>query len=267
MTKIESQFTAVAAMLLLASLSTPGFAQDVVHLVNVKGAVTIEHAGNGGSTQASQAAALANGDDVKTGKKAGGDFWIDDSHVLEAQSNAEVRMDAADPLHYNFTVIKGNLTSHVASTSNEDIAIATSNATIKTDSPGDYLIAVKGTQTTITAQAGVAEVVTAHGSQRVNEGQKMTVKGSAPSVTVKVGSTVPLWQRIASAASDYVDVAATISAGFGGNDDSADAPAVMVVNNTVNNTNVNLSAPTRASAPIRPPIAPALPRKPNTARV
>ena len=243
------RFVAATGLLMLLS-ATPIPARAEVHLAWMKGAVTVQHAGDGAWSAAILDAPLADGDRIATGPKAQADIQLDEANVVHAGANAEVRLDQLEPGRYRMTVVKGAIACHVAGTSTADVEVGTPSVSVRPSHPGVYLINVnRAAESEILVRAGDVEVVAPRGSEWVNAGQKMVARGPASDPQYKIGHAVPLWRRVAVVMANCIEIANSISASM----PTGGGPAQTSSTTAKPTTPSPAPAPSRPTAPSPPP--------------
>jgi hypothetical protein len=142
-------------------------------------------------------APLLTADQISTGPNSRAEVQFDSANMLRIGGNAEIHLAQLEDRRYQMELARGTVTFRVLRVSDANVEVDTPSVSVRPSRQGSYRIAVKDTgETEVTVRTGDIEVFTPRGSQWVNAGQTMLVRGT---------STDPEFQIVAATASDDWD--------------------------------------------------------------
>jgi hypothetical protein len=195
--------TALSAGFLFAQDDTnadadPGPGRGVARISVINGEVSVRRGDSGEVVAAAMNAPLMAQDALLTSSSSRTEIQLDSTNVLRVGANSEVRMSGLDYKKYQIQVATGIVTFTVLRTSDAQVELDTPSVGIKPLKPGAYRITVhEDGSSEISVRAGQAEIYNQQGSQRLEQGQSMQVKGNPadPEFQVVQAPQLDAWDR------------------------------------------------------------------------
>jgi hypothetical protein len=157
--------------------SGPG--RGIARISVINGEVSVRRGNSGEVTAAALNAPLMPGDTILTSANARAELQFDSSSMLRIAANSEVRMGDLQYRHNQIQVALGLVTFTVLRNSDSQNEIDLPSVAVHPTQQGAYRIVVKDDGTAeITVRAGQAEIANPKGSQTLQAGQTMIVRGS-----------------------------------------------------------------------------------------
>jgi hypothetical protein len=203
--------------ILLLSSATPMWAQDyppqpqgpaeeepagpgrgVARISIINGEVSVRRGNSGEVTAAAVNAPLLSGDTLLTGSNARAELQFDASSMVRIAANSEVRMGDLQYHHNQIQVALGLITFTVLRNSDTQNEIDLPSVAVHPTRPGAYRILVREDGTAeITVRGGEAEIANPKGSQKLEAGQTMVVRGSTEDPEFQVAQAIQQdeWDR------------------------------------------------------------------------
>ena len=187
---LGSWFVATAALLMAAGpallhaqddpAQNPGPPQRAVARISVmNGEVSVRRGDSGGWVAAAVNAPLMVDDRVATGAGARAEVQFDSANLIRIGAHAEIRLARLEYGHYNVQIAHGTVTFRVLHESPAQVEIDTPAVSVKPLGIGAYRVYVQADgQVEITDRLGNAEVYTPRGSEQLQAGQTMLVRGN-----------------------------------------------------------------------------------------
>ncbi len=171
------------AILLLAG--TAAFAQDrtapergVARLSIVNGDVSVQRGDSDARSAGAVNAPLMTGDVVAAGQGGRAEVQFDGANMVRLDSNSEVRLADVKPGQYQMQVGRGTVIFSQVRDSRAQIEIDTPQLAIHPKQKGAYRITVYDDHSEITVRVGQAEIFTPNGSETLDPGKTMMVRGN-----------------------------------------------------------------------------------------
>ncbi len=182
------KLTAIAVLLLAGGMPALLRAQDapetevpergVARISVVNGEVSVRRGDSGDWVTAAINAPMMVGDRISAGPRSRAEVQFDPANLIRIGANAEVRLAQLDYGRYNIQVAHGTVMFRVLRESPAQVEVDTPTISIRPAHAGSYRIYVQDDgETELTVRAGDVEVYTPRGSQTVQAGQTMLVRG------------------------------------------------------------------------------------------
>jgi hypothetical protein len=194
-----------AAALLSAGVFTPVRAQDpddlkrgVARISLMNGEVSVRRGDSADWVAGVVNAPLLTADQISTGPNSRAEVQFDSANMLRIGGNAEVHMAQLENRRYQLELARGTVTFRVLRASDANAEVDTPSVSVRPSRQGSYRITVKDTgETEITVRSGDLEVFSPHGSQWINTGQTMQVRGAAADPEFQIVAAIPPddWDR------------------------------------------------------------------------
>lgn len=186
--------TALAAILFLGFVSAPALADDgdgVARISVVNGAITLQH-GDKGDTEAGVVnAPVSVGDYLSTGSSSHAEVQLDNANFVRVSSDAQMRFSKLDPTDHQLQLAAGTAELRILRSTNANVQIDTPSITIRPEEPGSYRATVDRSGNTIfTVRSGQADLLGPQGSQTIDSGTTVLVKGSSSNPQVSTIDSV-----------------------------------------------------------------------------
>ena len=185
---------ALAAILVVGLTSVPALADSgsgVARVSVVNGAITVQHGDNGDTEAAVVNAPISVGDYLSTGSGSHAEVQLDNADFVRIASDAQVRFSKLDANDHQLQLAAGTVDVRVLHSSDANIALDTPSITIRPDEPGSYRVTVDSSGSTIfTVRSGQADLIGPQGSQTIDSGTTVLVKGSSSNPQVSTIDTV-----------------------------------------------------------------------------
>jgi hypothetical protein len=137
-------------------------------------------------------------DAITTGRGSYADIDFGPAAGFRLQANSQIRIGRRDDGRYRIDLLRGGLTYDVVYPGAPAVELATPSVAAWPVIPGQYEISVsRAAESVIVARVGSVEVVAPAGSQWVDTGQKMIVRGSSAAPQFKIVSAISVWRRLA----------------------------------------------------------------------
>src|ERR1039457_4718492 len=175
-----------------------GPGRGIARISVINGEVSVRRGSSGEVTAAAVNAPLMAGDTLLTGNAARAELQFDSSSMVRIAANSEVHMGDLQYHHNQIQVALGLVTFTVLRNSDSQNEIALPSVAIHPTRPGAYRILVKEDGTAeITVRGGEAEIANPKGSQTVQAGQTMIVRGSQDDPEFQVANAIQQddWDR------------------------------------------------------------------------
>jgi hypothetical protein len=125
-------------------------------------------------------APLLTADQISTGPNSRAEVQFDSANMLRIGGNAEIHLAQLEDRRYQMDLARGTVTFRVLRASDANVEVDTPSVSVRPSRQGSYRITVEDTgETEITVRSGDVEVFSPRGSQWVNAGQTMQVRGTA----------------------------------------------------------------------------------------
>ena len=189
---------AVAALgLASACAQDDGPGRGVARLSLINGDVSVRRGDSGDWSAAAVNTPLVVQDSVVTGAASRAEVQLDWANMLRLASNSEVRMAELENRRYQVQVARGTVTLGVLRDSDAEVEVNTPQVSVRPLKRGLYRVMVREDgQTEVTVRSGEAEIYTPRGTERLNSGRAMLVRGTA---------SEPEFQMVRAAAEDDWD--------------------------------------------------------------
>jgi len=174
-----------------------GSGRGVARVSLMNGDVSVSRGDSGDALAAAVNAPLMAEDRLVTGADSRAEVQFDSANMVRLAPLSEVRFAGLENQSYQLQVARGMVTFRWLRDSNAQIEISTPSVSVRPVRQGSYRIAVREDGSSeITVRSGEAEVATSRGSERVQAGRTMLVRGT---------ETDPEYQMRASVANDEWD--------------------------------------------------------------
>jgi len=145
-----------------------------------QGDVSVRRGDSGEVTAAATNAPLMSQDAMRTGQDGRAEVQFDFANYVRMSANSEVHFADIEQGRFQVQVAAGTVTFTVMAKSSAQAEVDTPNVGVRPGGPGAYRVTLREDGTSeITVRSGQAEVFTQQGSEVVNEGQTMLVRGPA----------------------------------------------------------------------------------------
>ena len=193
------------AALLSAGVFTPVRAQNpddlkrgVARISLMNGEVSVRRGDSGDWVAGVINAPLLTADQISTGPNSRAEVQFDSANMLRIGGNAEIHLVQLEDRRYQMDLARGTVTFRVLRASDANVEVDTPSVSVRPSRQGSYRIAVKDTgETEVTVRAGDVEVFSPRGSQWLNAGQTMQVRGAAddPEFQIVAATAPDDWDR------------------------------------------------------------------------
>ncbi len=233
----------VALALVGALAVTPVSAQNI-HIQSSKGAVSVLRGDADRPVVRQLDAPLVTDDRIVTGPKSQAEIAVDQANSIQVGADSVVKLADAYPGRSQFILTKGSMTWDVLGVSPSEAEVISPSIAVRPRQPGVYTIAMNEQgETEITARDGELEVWAPTGSQWLNAGQKMLVRGPASDPEFQLVGTVSRWKRLVIFLAK-LQIAADIATSFASDAGALSKPHAATV-----------QKPSSANTPVRTPEA------------
>ena len=185
---------ALAAILVVGITSVPALADSgsgVARVSVVNGTITVQHGDNGDTEAAVVNAPISVGDYLSTGSGSHAEVQLDNADFVRVASDAQVRFSKLDANDHQLQLAAGTVDLRVLHSSDANIALDTPSITIRPDEAGSYRVTVDSSGSTIfTVRSGQADLIGPQGSQTIDSGTTVLVKGASSNPQVSTIDTV-----------------------------------------------------------------------------
>ncbi len=175
-----------------------GPGRGIARISIINGEVSVRRGDSGEVTAAAINAPLMSGDTLLTGSNARAELQFDASSMVRIAANSEVRMGDLQYHHNQIQVALGLVTFTVLRNSDVQNEIDLPSVAVHPTRPGAYRIMVREDGTVeITVRAGEVEIANPKGSQKLEAGQTMIVRGSQDDPEFQVAQPIQQddWDR------------------------------------------------------------------------
>ncbi len=238
------------AWALVGALAVMPVSAQNIHIQSSKGTVSVLRGGADQPLARQLDARLVTDDRIVTGPKSQAEVSVDQANSIQVGADSVVKLADAYPGRSQFILTKGSMTWNVLGVSPSEAEVVSPSIAVHPRQPGIYSIAVNEQgETEITARDGDLEVWAPTGSQWLNAGQKMLVRGPASDPEFQVVGSVSRWKRLVMFLANLqiaADVATSIASGGGG---SARPHAATVQKPSSTNTPVRTPEAGHAPSP------------------
>ena len=172
--------------------------RGVARISIVNGEVSIRRGDAGEWVAAAVNVPLMVEDRVGTGAGSRAEVQFDSANLIRIGANAEARLAQVDRGHYHVQVGHGTVTFRVLRESHAQVEIDTPAVSVRPMGIGAYRVYVQGDgQTEITVRLGTAQIYTPRGSEQLQAGQTMVVRGdpSDPEYRIDPAISLDQWDR------------------------------------------------------------------------
>ena len=193
------------AALLSAGVLTPVRAQDpddlkrgVARISLMNGEVSVRRGDSADWVAGVVNAPLLTADQISTGPNSRAEVQFDSANMLRIGGNAEIHLSQLEDRRYQMELARGTVTFRVLRASDANVEVDTPSVSVRPSRQGTYRITVKDTgETEITSRVGDVEVFSPRGSQWLNAGQTMQIRGAAadPEFQVVAAIAPDDWDR------------------------------------------------------------------------
>jgi hypothetical protein len=205
--------TRMLARLVLAGILVSGFvwAQEgddsndageaghgVARISLLNGDVSAQRGDSGDTVAAAVNGPLVAGDHLLTGPAARAEIQFDWANFVRLGTDTEVRLASLENNHFQVQLGKGTITLAVIRDSSGEVEIDTPNMAFQPRQRGVYRVSVTDDgQTEVTVRAGEGETYTPQGTEAVQAGQTMIVRGDVNDPEFQVVQAIPVddWDR------------------------------------------------------------------------
>jgi len=196
----SSKLLAIAFLLCGAAWAQEedGPGRGVARISVIDGDVSVRRGDSGDWVAAAINAPLVVNDNLLTGAASRAEIQFDYANMLRLSSNAEVQLSELENRRYQVQVSRGTVTLSVLRDSDADIEVDTPNVSVRPVKRGEYRITVgEDGQSELTVRSGEAEVFTPRGSERLNSGHTMLVRGASSDPEFQTVRAIPEddWDR------------------------------------------------------------------------
>jgi len=172
--------------------------RGVARISILQGDVSVRRGDSGEVSAAAVNAPLMSQDAIRTGPASRAEIQVDFAHFVRVAPNSEVHFADIEQGKFQIQMASGTVTLSVMADSQVQAEVDTPSIGLHPDGQGAYRITVREDGTSeITVRAGEAEIFTPKGSETLNEGQTMMVRGSASDPEFRVAEAIPFddWDR------------------------------------------------------------------------
>jgi len=172
--------------------------RGVARISVLQGDVQVRRGDTGEVSAAAVNAPLMSQDAVRTGPSSRAEIQLDFAHFVRVAPNSEVHLADVEQGRFQVQVASGTVTLTVMADSQGQAEVDTPSVGLHPNGQGAYRITVQEDGSSeITVRAGQAEIFTPKGSETLNEGQTMMVRGAAADPEFKVAQAIPFddWDR------------------------------------------------------------------------
>lgn len=157
----------------------PEAGRGVIRISLINGDVSVLRGDAGEWVAAAVNAPLVTADHVATGNGSRAELQLDYANFLRLDSGTEVRLALIDNQRYQLQIARGTVTFRVLRDSQSDVEIDTANVGVRPVKRGVYRITVSDDgQSEVTVRSGEAETFTPRGSEKLQAGHTMLVRGT-----------------------------------------------------------------------------------------
>lgn len=156
-----------------------GPGRGVARISMLNGDVSVRRGDSGELVAAALNAPLVVQDQLLTGAQSRAEVQFDGANMVRVAAMSEVRLAQLDNQRYQLQLARGMVTFRVLRASEAQIEISTPSASVRPVKNGSIRITVREDGTSeITVRSGEAEIFTPRGSERLQSGQTMLVRGT-----------------------------------------------------------------------------------------
>jgi FecR protein len=172
--------------------------RGVARISLINGDVSIRRGDSGDVVAAAPNGPLVDADHLLTGPAARAEVQFDWANYLRLGTDTEVRIAGLENGHYQVQLARGSVTLAVIRDSSGQVEVQTPNLAFRPGQRGAYRIRVTDDgQSEVTVRAGDGQILTPRGSEAVQAGQTMMVRGAASDPEFQVVEATPMddWDR------------------------------------------------------------------------
>ena len=198
--------TALSAIVSAATLAlafAPAWAQDpnsgdapshgVARLSYIQGNVGMRHGDQGDLSPAALNMPLVATDRVETGDGGRAEIQFDYDNMIRVAPSTEVRLSQLEQNQYQVQIAAGTVSFRVLQDNPGQVDISTPTVSVRPTKAGTYRIMVRSDGITeITVRDGEAEIYGPQGSENLQPGQTMQVRGSPDNPEFQLVAAIPL---------------------------------------------------------------------------
>ena len=173
-------------------------ARGVARISVLQGDVQVRRGDTGEVSAAAVNAPLMSQDAIRTGPSSRTEVQLDVAHFVRVAPSSEVHFADVEQGRFQIQVTSGTVTLTVMADSQVQAEVDTPNVGLQPGGQGAYRITVQENGASeITVRAGQAEIFTPKGSEALNEGQTMRVRGPAADPEFRIAQAIPFdeWDR------------------------------------------------------------------------
>ena len=172
--------------------------QGVARISIINGDISVRRGDSGEWVAGVINAPLLTDDQIATGANSRGEVQFDAANSMRIGANAELHLTQLEAARFQMELARGTVTWRVLRPSGADAEIDTPNVSVRPNKQGEYRIQVNESgETEVIVRGGEVEVFTPRGSQWVNAGQMMVVRGTAADPEFQIVNAPPAddWDR------------------------------------------------------------------------
>jgi hypothetical protein len=173
-------------------------AHGVARISLMNGDVSVQRGDNGQTVAAAPNGPLEAGDHLLTGGNGSAEIQFDAGNFVRLGTDTEVRLASLENNQYQVQLGRGTIALAVIRDSSGQLEIDTPNIAFRPRQRGSYRISVTDDgQSEITVRAGAGDVYTQQGTEALEAGQMMMVRGpvSDPEFQVVQAPAMDDWDR------------------------------------------------------------------------
>ena len=197
---------ALCASALVGQADVPGTASQVddsgpgrgvarVSIVN--GEVSVRRGDSGEVVAGALNSAVMVGDAIITGQQSRAEVQFDGSNMMRIGAMSDVRLSELEFHRYMLQVAAGTITFRVLRNNDASIEVSTPSVALRPAHRGIYRVSIRPDGTSlITVRQGDLDIYTSKGSEHLNAGQAMLVRGEAePEYQILSAGAEDEWDR------------------------------------------------------------------------
>lgn len=151
----------------------------VARISVINGDVSVRRGDNGQTMAAAPNAPIMANDTIATGPGARAEIQFDFANRFRLGHDGQARIAQLEPQHFRVELAHGTASFSVVGDSRSFLEVSTPNVAVRGQVSGLYRVWVRDDgQTVITVRHGQAEVLSPQGTEQLQEGQTMFVRGS-----------------------------------------------------------------------------------------
>jgi hypothetical protein len=202
----------VLARLLVAGIFLSGFAwaqeddsndageagHGVARISLLNGDVSVQRGDSGEVVAAAVNGPLVAGDQVLTGPSARAEIQFDWANLVRLGTDTQIRLASLENNQFQVQLARGTVTLSVIRDSSGQVEVDTPNMAFRPRERGMYRISVTDDgESEVTVRAGEGDTYTPHGTEAVQAGQTMMVRGPVSDPEFQIVQAIPMddWDR------------------------------------------------------------------------